>query len=198
MSAATTVEAATAAAVESASTTEPTTVEATTANATAMETTTTNGAAVEATARRGSSKGVSAAYRTSRSVERVSSASIADATVVRYATPVSISRATPVSGMTPVSAAAIVSATPVSVVPRASADEYATDKPARTVVAVRCACIWIVGVVAPRAYRRDCRVTVPISRVTVANPDPYVDLGLSRSRNERGRNHEDAEQQKIP
>jgi hypothetical protein len=122
----------------------------------------------------------------------VSGACIADSAAVTYSTTVAIAA---VAGSTVIAAASPVAATsPISVIPRAGADKDATDEPARAVITVRSACIWSIGIVAPRTYRSS-RIPIAIVPVPRANPNTDADLGIGGSSNKkRCGNRYDAEQ----
>ena len=108
---------------------------------------------------------VSTACITGRAmVKAVTSASVADSTAVAYATAIASPTVVPAAAI--VSAPAIVpTATPITVIPGAGADEEATDKPARPIVAIGRASIRVIVVIAPRTHRRGVPVTViPVSR----------------------------------
>jgi hypothetical protein len=130
-------------------------------------------------------------------VKTVTSPGVPNSTVITAAATVAVV----VSGVAIVSTATIVAATaviatatPVPVIPGAGADEQPAYEPARTVVAVGRASVRIIVVVTPGANRSGIAiVTVPIA---VANPYPYTDLCVSRSRHQRCGNQR-AEQQKI-
>jgi hypothetical protein len=187
----------TAAAVESAATT--TSVEAaTTAHASTVE-----AAAYVATA----------VERTSATCEGVSTTRIAGSAMVKgsasprvansapvtdSAATVAVARSSVVATAAIVSAATVVSAaTPIPVVPGAGSDEETTDKPARPVVAVGRACVRIIVVIPPRADRGGVPVAVITVSTAIANPDTYTYLGTRRSRHERCRNYQRAEQHEI-
>jgi hypothetical protein len=94
-------------------------------------------------------------------------------------------------------AVAVATASPITSIPGAGADEESTYEPARTVVSVRSACIRGVVVIAPLTDRSG-RIAIPVVAIaTIADADPYPDLGVSRSREKRCRNHHGAEQQET-
>jgi hypothetical protein len=95
-----------------------------------------------------------------------------------------------VSAAIPVAAAiAIAAATPsmtAPAVPRSDTDEDAAVKPVRAVIAVRCAGVGVIGVIAPLAIRG----TVGISGIYQSGADtyPHPDLGIRRDSGERKNN----------
>jgi hypothetical protein len=127
-------------------------------------------------------------------VKAVSCSGVSNSTAITIV----ISTATVVSTATVIAPAAVVSAaSPVTVIPGARADEEATDEPTRSIVALGCASVGIVVVVAPGADRS--RISIPIIPVppVVADTDTHTYLGVSRSRHQRCRNYQRSEQQKI-
>ena len=172
-----------------------TTVETAAAHRAAMEATTRRRATMEPTSRCTTMKSAGRSRRV-ESAASITAASIANSTVVRYATAVSISRPSPIS--TAVSAP-VATATPVAAIPGTGADEHATDEPARSVVPVRRASVRIVRVIAIGTNRSDARIAIPIITVTpVSHSNPNGDLGLGWLGDERGGNHHSAQQQEIP
>jgi hypothetical protein len=108
----------------------------------------------------------------------VTGASIADSATVAYTTTISnsaVSTAAVVSTATTI----VSAATPVAAIPRARADEDATHKPARSVVAIRRAGVRIVVVIPPRTDRSG----IPIAVIPVpgTDSDTYTDLRIGRS-----------------
>jgi hypothetical protein len=176
-----------------------TTVEAATTEAATAVESTTSGCSVEAT---GGSSTVEPTSRCTtaeatthgRSViaAGISAAGIANTTAIGYG-------ATTITTPVPAAIAAPVSATtPVTVIPGTGTDEEATDEPARTVVAVGCTCIRIVGVVAPLANWRCRGISISISVIaTISHPNTNGYLGMGGIGYQRGGNHEGPEQQKI-
>src|SRR5450756_2508191 len=92
-----------------------------------------------------------------------------------------IARTAPVIAPTPAAAAVI------SPIPRPGAQEHSTDKPVRSVVAVRRTGVWWISVVAVGAYWGSGNVSRPES-------DPNADLGLGVGQ----RNHQNCQQGHIP
>jgi hypothetical protein len=129
------------------------------------------------------------------------SAGVANSTTVTNSTPaVAVARSTVVATAAIVAAAAVIStATPIPVIPGAGSDEEATDKPARSIVSIGRARVGVVVVISPRTHRRRVPVTVisVSTAVANANPDTNTYLGTRRSRHERCRNDQRAEQQEI-
>ena len=97
--------------------------------------------------------------------------------------PISPARASIVA--VPVIPAAVVGRTPVRVIPRPDTHEHAASKIARAPIAVRCACIGIIRVVAIRAdrFRPDGRVHRP-------DAHPHRNLRLCA----RGREEQNSQQ----
>jgi hypothetical protein len=135
----------------------------------------------------------------SAAVKGSARAGVANSTpVTDSTTTVAVARSTVVSTAAIVAAATVVSAaTPIPAIPGAGPDEETTDKPARPVVAVGRACVRIIVVIPPRADRGGIPVTVITVSTAIANPDTYTYLGTRRSRHERCRNYQRAEQQEI-
>jgi hypothetical protein len=126
----------------------------------------------------------------------VTGASIAYATAVAYTTAIPGSTVVPTAAI--VSAATIVATTsPVSVIPRTGADKDPADEPARTVEAIRSACVGIVVVIAPGTNGSRISVAVIPVPASDANSDTYTYLGVRRSRHQRRGNHQRTEQQQI-
>ena len=65
----------------------------------------------------------------------------------------------------------------VAVIPGASPDKHATDEPLRTVVALRCASVRIIGMVAVGAHGRRTDISG-----SDANPNPNRNSGVSGNR----------------
>jgi hypothetical protein len=79
--------------------------------------------------------------------------------------------------------AVIIGIAPTPPVPWPNADEYAAREPARTVVTIRCARIWIVRVIAPGTIRRAVVHIIGGNRNNRwSHADPYCDLCTSRCR----------------
>jgi hypothetical protein len=188
----------TAAAVESAAAT--TSVEAaTTAHASTVEAAAYVATAVEPTRCATCEAVSSTCIAGSAVVKGIASAGVANSTpVTDSTTTVAVARSTVVSTPAIVAAATVVSAAaPIPVVPGASSDEETTDKPARPVVAVGRTSVGVIVVVSPRADRGGVPVAVITVSTAIANPDTYTYLGTRRSRHERCRNYQRAEQQEI-
>jgi hypothetical protein len=133
-------------------------------------------------------------------IKAVTSAGIAYATTVTYTTAISdsVSTAAIVPTVTIISTATIVSAAaPIAAIPRAGADKDAAHEPARSVVAVRCASVGVIVVIAPRADWGGISIAVISVSSTVPNPNTYTYLGVSRSRHQRCGDHQRTEQQEI-
>jgi hypothetical protein len=120
------------------------------------------------------------------------------ATRVTYSAAISYAVAATISvaaAIAPTAATPITATTPVAVIPRAGADKDAADEPARTVVAVRCASIRVVRVIAPAAHRSwTVAISIVIS-VTRTNPNAHPDLSVRRSGQHSRRNENHAKQQ---
>jgi hypothetical protein len=183
----------TAAAVESAATTTSVEGATTTAHASTVEAAAYVATAVEPT-RCPTCEGVSTTcIAGSAAVKGSARAGVANSTpVTDSTTTVAVARSTVVS-----TAAIVAAATPIPAIPGAGPDEETTDKPARPVVAVGRACVRIIVVIPPRADRGGIPVTVITVSTAIANPDTYTYLGTRRSRHERCRNYQRAEQQEI-
>jgi hypothetical protein len=78
-------------------------------------------------------------------------------------------------------AVAISAATPV--VPRSDADKEAAREPARSVIAVGCASVGVIGVIAPRASRGT--IIGVISGIGHSGANAHPDLGIRRDSGER-------------
>ena len=65
----------------------------------------------------------------------------------------------------------------VAVIPRTSPDKHATDEPLRTVIALRCASVRIIGIVTVGAQRRRTDISG-----SDADPNPNRNSGVSRNR----------------
>jgi hypothetical protein len=101
-----------------------------------------------------------------------------------YITVTGISAAITVSAAIPVAAAIAVSAmTPAPVIPGADADKDAAVEPVRTVIAIRCASVGVIRIIAPRAIRR--AVIAGSRHHRRSNSNPYRDLGIRRDSGER-------------
>ena len=113
---------------------------------------------------------VEAACRSARSDKRMANWSAS----IEARTPIE-SGVTPITGMTP-----------VAVIPRTGADEDAADKPFRPVVAIRCACIRRVGIVAVGAHRRRANRT-NVSRANSDGHRPHSHANANANLRLRGR-----------
>src|SRR5579864_3092492 len=60
-----------------------------------------------------------------------------------------------------------------TVKPRASPDEHSTNKPVRTVIPIRGACVWVISIVSVLTDRRAASIAIGGS-----NPNSHADLGL--------------------
>jgi hypothetical protein len=100
------------------------------------------------------------AMKTSNRTARVAASAVVAASVAVAATVAPAGATIVAASPTP------TAASPISVIPRAGADEYAASEPVRTVVAIRRASVRVISVVAVRANR---------SR---ANSYAHRDLGL--------------------
>jgi hypothetical protein len=90
----------------------------------------------------------------------------------------------PIATAAIVPAAAVVSAAaPISVVPGAGADKETTHEPARSVVAIGRAGVWVIRIVAPGTDRSRVSVTivsVSVSAIPDTDTDTYLSVGGSR------------------
>jgi hypothetical protein len=100
------------------------------------------------------------------------------AAVITYAAAIACSAVVSTPAIIP-AATIVAAATPVAVIPRACADKEATHEPARSVVAIRRACVRIVVVIAPRTNWS--RIPIPIIPVSGSDPNPDSHLGIGGS-----------------
>ncbi len=178
------VEPATAAAVEpaAAAAVEPTTaaaVEPTTAAAVEPAATT----AAESTAGEAASPS-SIAGATARKAITTASVAHSTATISVATATISIARSAIVSAATVPVAASVIAA-----IPGPGAYKEAADKPARAVVTIRRASIWVIVVITPLTGRGVSISVIPIAAVAaIANSNADTHLGVSRGNHERCRN----------
>jgi hypothetical protein len=103
------------------------------------------------------------------------------ARAARIATsPVAVSAAIAVAA----TIAVAISAAPAPVVPGSDADEQAASEPARSVIAIRCASVGVIRVIAPRAIRR--AVIAGSGNQCRSNSNSYRDLGIRRDSRDSG------------
>lgn len=117
---------------------------------------------------------VSARYATPRVSASDSTASITTARVSVSAATVSAVSATIAVATAVTIAAPTATPTPAPAVPWADADEDAAVKPARTVITIRCAGVWVVRIVAPLTGRW----TVTITGINHCRADAHADRNL--------------------